>query len=199
MRCNIFIFRSALISKNFRYPGNPLVQHSFENSNLLKTTFMIIVHDIFICKPGNASKVETVQSNDRKWKISQYFDRYDSQYNRVVMVTKYDSLSAFEASWKSLNKIQTRWKRWKKMAGYIEMYLTGSRDFWVWWGDEQLGNFIWRSIWMHVLSFVVMLSLLSLSLSWNKSNQRTKGEKIMLTFSLLMHKSQNYRLEYTWY
>jgi hypothetical protein len=55
------------------YAGKMLRQHSSENSNLIKTKVMIIVHDIFICKPGNASKVaklfKEVMTEMKSWSI----------------------------------------------------------------------------------------------------------------------------------
>ena len=57
---------------------------------------MIIVHDIFICKPGNASKLA------KKFKEAMAHDKsllnlmtdMTGQYNKVVMVSKYESLTA---------------------------------------------------------------------------------------------------------
>ena len=56
------------------------------------------------------------------------------QYNRVVMVTKYDNLSAFEASFKKYEQNTDEMKKMKeKMAGYTDMYLTGSREIYQVW------------------------------------------------------------------
>ena len=93
---------------------------------------MIIVHDIFICKPGNASKVaklfKEVMANNEE--LVNIMTDMSGQYNRVVMVSKYDSLSAFEASWKKYEQNTDEMKKMReKMAGYTEMYLTGSEKF----------------------------------------------------------------------
>lgn len=111
-------------------------KHSIENSNLLKTTFMIIVHDIFVCKPGNASKVaklfKEVMANNEE--LVNIMTDMSGQYNRVVMVSKYDSLSAFEASWKKYEQNTDEMKKMReKMAGYTDMYLTGSREIYQVW------------------------------------------------------------------
>jgi hypothetical protein len=55
-------------------------------------------------------------------------------YNRVIMVTKYDSLSAYEESFKKYMEDTEEMKVMKeKMKGYQDMYLTGSREvFQVW-------------------------------------------------------------------
>ena len=96
---------------------------------------MIIVHDIFVCKPGNASKVaklfKEVMTGDDMVNI---MTDLSGQYNKVVIVTKYDSLAAFEASWKKYEENTEEMKKMReKMAGYTDMYLTGSREiFRVW-------------------------------------------------------------------
>ena len=62
---------------------------------------MIIVHDIFVCKPGNASKLakkfkEGMTGNSD---LVNVMTDMTGQFNRVIMVTKYDSLTAYEKSW----------------------------------------------------------------------------------------------------
>jgi heme-degrading monooxygenase HmoA len=97
---------------------------------------MIIVHDIFICKPGNASKLaklfKEVMQDDKEF-VNIMTDM-TGQYNKVIAVTKYDSLAAFENSWKEMEKNTEKMKMMKeKMAGYHEMYLTGSREIYRVW------------------------------------------------------------------
>ena len=56
------------------------------------------------------------------------------QYNKVVTVTRYDSLTAYEDSWKKYEENTEEMKKMKeKMAGYHEMYLTGSREIYHVW------------------------------------------------------------------
>ena len=92
---------------------------------------MIIVHDIFICKPGNASKLaklfkEVMAGNSELINI---LTDMTGQYNRVVMVSKYDNLTAYEQSWEKYKENTEEMKKMQeKMAGYHEMYLTGSRE-----------------------------------------------------------------------
>jgi predicted translin family RNA/ssDNA-binding protein len=97
---------------------------------------MIIVHDIFICKPGNASKLaklfkEVMADNNELVNI---MTDMTGQYNRVVMVSKYDNLTAYEQSWEKYKEQTEEMKKMQeKMAGYHEMYLSGSREiFQVW-------------------------------------------------------------------
>ena len=97
---------------------------------------MIIIHDIFICKPGNASKLaklfkEVMSDNEELVNI---MTDVTGQYNKIVMVTKYDNLTAYENSWKKYEENTEEMKRMKeKMAGYHEMYLTGSREIYHVW------------------------------------------------------------------
>ena|SRR5882724_6210848 len=97
---------------------------------------MIIVHDIFICKPGNASKVakmfkEAMAGNKDLVNI---MTDMTGQYNRVVMVSKYENLAAFEQSWEKYKENTEEMKKMTEaMKGYQDMYLTGSREiFQVW-------------------------------------------------------------------
>lgn len=97
---------------------------------------MIIVHDIFICKPGSASKLaklfKEIMANEKE--LVNIMTDVTGQFNKVVIVTKYDSLTAYEESWKRYEQNTEEMKKMKeKMAGYHEMYLTGSREiFQVW-------------------------------------------------------------------
>jgi heme-degrading monooxygenase HmoA len=97
---------------------------------------MIIVHDIFICKPGNASKLaklfkEVMSSNSEFVNI---MTDMSGQYNKVVCVTKYESLTAYEESWKKYEQNTEEMKKMQeKMAGYHDMYLTGSREIYKTW------------------------------------------------------------------
>lgn len=97
---------------------------------------MIIVHDIFICKPGNASKLaklfKEVMSEDNEF-VSVMTDM-TGQYNRVIMVSKFDNLTAYEKSWEDMKKDEAKMKKMQeKMSGYHEMYLTGSREIYQVW------------------------------------------------------------------
>ena len=97
---------------------------------------MIIVHDIFVCKPGNASKVAKLFKEvmaDNKEMVNILTDM-TGQFNRVIMVSKYDSLTAYEESFKKyMEQSEEMKKMQEKMKGYTEMYLTGSREiFQVW-------------------------------------------------------------------
>jgi len=97
---------------------------------------MIIVHDIFICKPGNASKLakkfkEAMAGNEELLHI---MTDMSGQYNKVVMVSKYESLSSWEQSWEKYKQDTEAMKKMTEMmAGYQDMYLTGSREIYQVW------------------------------------------------------------------
>ena len=97
---------------------------------------MIIVHDIFICKPGNASKLAKLFKEvmaDNSEVVNIMIDM-TGQYNRVVMVSKYESLSAYEKSWEKYQQQSEDVKKMmEKMKGYHEMYQSGSREIYQVW------------------------------------------------------------------
>lgn len=92
---------------------------------------MIIVHDIFICKPGQASKFaklfkEVMADNENLINI---MTDVTGNYNKVVMVTQYESLTAYEQSFQKYAQDSEETKTMKeKMKGYHDMYITGSRE-----------------------------------------------------------------------
>ena len=97
---------------------------------------MILVHDTFACKPGNASKMaklfKEVMSGNKE--LVYIMTDMTGQYNRVIMVTKYDNLTAYEERWKKYEEDTEEMKKMKeKMKGYHEMYLSGSREIYQVW------------------------------------------------------------------
>jgi heme-degrading monooxygenase HmoA len=102
----------------------------------LKHLRMIIVHDIFICKPGNASKLakmfkEAMAGNKELVNI---LTDMTGQYNRVIMVSQYENLSAYEQSWEKYMQNSEEMKRMQeKMEGYQDMFMTGSREIYKVW------------------------------------------------------------------
>ena len=97
---------------------------------------MIIVHDIFVCKPGNASKLaklfkEAMSGNEELMHI---LTDMTGQYNRVIMVSQYESLKAYEESWdKYMQNSEEMKKMQEAMKGYHEMYLSGAREIYQVW------------------------------------------------------------------
>jgi hypothetical protein len=97
---------------------------------------MIIVHDIFICKPGNASKLakkfkDAMAGNQE---LVHIMTDMTGQFNKVVMVSKYENLTDYETSFDKYMKNEKEMKKMNEaMAGYHDMYLTGSREIYKVW------------------------------------------------------------------
>jgi predicted translin family RNA/ssDNA-binding protein len=97
---------------------------------------MIHVHDIFICKPGQASKFaklfkEVMQENEELIGI---MTDVTGSFNKVVMVTRYENLAAYEQSFQKYMHDSEEMKKMKeKMEGYTDMYMTGSREIYQIW------------------------------------------------------------------
>ncbi|MEO5600633.1 MAG: NIPSNAP family protein [Cyclobacteriaceae bacterium] len=92
---------------------------------------MIIIHDIFICKPGNASKLakKFKEAMAGSTDLVNIMTDMTGQYNKVVIVSKYENLTAYEKSWDKYKADSPEMKKMTEaMAGYQEMYLTGSRE-----------------------------------------------------------------------
>ena len=97
---------------------------------------MIIVHDIFICKPGNASKVAKMfkQAMGGNEELVHVMTDMTGQYNRVTMVSKFENLTAYEQSWEKFKENTEEMKKMNEiMKGYQDMYLTGSREIYQVW------------------------------------------------------------------
>ncbi len=97
---------------------------------------MIIVHDTFVCKPGNASKMaklfKEVMAKDKN--LVNILTDMTGQYNRVIMVSKYKDLAAYEKSWEAYMKPTKEMKAaMEKMKGYTDMYESGSREIYRVW------------------------------------------------------------------
>ena len=97
---------------------------------------MIIVHDTFVCKPGNASKVAKLFKEvmaDNKEMVNILTDM-TGQYNRVIMVSKFESLADYEKMMAAyMNPTEEQKKQFAKMQGYTEMYQTGGREIYKVW------------------------------------------------------------------
>lgn len=92
---------------------------------------MIIVHDIFICKPGNASKLakKFKEAMEGMNEFVHVMTDAVGQFNKVVVVTQYESFTAYEQSFQKFMQNSDEMKKMQQaMEGYQEMYLTGSRE-----------------------------------------------------------------------
>jgi len=97
---------------------------------------MIIVHDTFVCKPGNASKLakKFKEAMQYQAEMVQVMTDMTGQYNRVIMVSKYENLTEYEKSWEKYKADSEEMKKMSEiMTGYTDMYLTGSREIYQVW------------------------------------------------------------------
>ena len=97
---------------------------------------MIIVHDTFICKPGNASKIAKMFKEEMAVNKELIYIMTDmtGQYHQVIMVSQFSSLTAYEKSFEKWKKITPAMKKMhEKFAGMQEMYTTGSREIYKVW------------------------------------------------------------------
>ncbi len=97
---------------------------------------MINVHDIFICKPGQASKVAKMFKEsmaDSPGFIAIMTDM-TGQYHRVIMIASYDSLAEYEKSFELYKNPTKKMKEsMAKMDGLHNMYVSGSREIYKVW------------------------------------------------------------------
>lgn len=97
---------------------------------------MIIVHDIFIAKPGNASKLAKLFKEAMAGlpEMVNIMTDLTGDFNKVVMVSKYDSLTAYEQNFQKYMQDNDEMKKMKElMKGYHELYQTGSREIYQVW------------------------------------------------------------------
>jgi hypothetical protein len=97
---------------------------------------MIQVHEIFVSKPGNASKLA------KKFKEAMalagepvtILTDVTGQFNRVIIVSQFENLAAYEKNWEKYKAKPDSMKKMEEaMAGYQDMYLTGSREVYQIW------------------------------------------------------------------
>ncbi|MBX4191214.1 MAG: hypothetical protein KW804_00200 [Candidatus Doudnabacteria bacterium] len=97
---------------------------------------MILVHDTFVCKPGNASKVaklfKETMAGDKH--VVNILTDMTGQYHRVIMVSQYENLTSYEKAAEEYNNPTPEMKAsMEKMKDMNEMYVSGGREmFRVW-------------------------------------------------------------------
>lgn len=97
---------------------------------------MIIVHDTFICKPGNASKLAklfkewTEVTRDKNMSV---MTDMTGQFHRVIVASTFESLGAYEEAMKTMGESEEEKKAMEKFSSMNEMYVSGNREiFKVW-------------------------------------------------------------------
>jgi quinol monooxygenase YgiN len=97
---------------------------------------MIIVHDTFVCKPGNAGKAAKLfkESMAGSKEVIHIMTDMTGQYHRVIMVSQYEDLAAYQKSSETwANPTPEMKASMEKMKDFQEMYVSGSREiFKVW-------------------------------------------------------------------
>ena len=97
---------------------------------------MIIVHDIFVCKPGNAGKAAKMfkEAMAKNPSFVNVLTDMTGQYHRVIMVSQHNDLAAYQDSWKAMeNPTEEMKESMKKMEGFQDMYTSGSREIYKVW------------------------------------------------------------------
>lgn len=97
---------------------------------------MIVVHDIFVCKPGNASKIAKLF---KEWadvtseKNVSVMTDMTGQFHRVIIASSFENLSVYEEAMKTMGQSDAEKKVMEKFKDMNEMYVSGSREiFKVW-------------------------------------------------------------------
>ena len=80
---------------------------------------MIIVHDTFICKPGNASKMAKLfkEAMEGSPEMLHIMTDMTGQWHRVIMVSQYENLTAYE---KKLGQVHGGYGREQEDGGEDE-------------------------------------------------------------------------------
>jgi hypothetical protein len=97
---------------------------------------MIIVHDTFVCKPGNASKAAKMfkEMMAKSPEVLHIMTDVTGQFHRVIMVSQYENLAAYEKSLEAyMNPTPEMKEMMKGMGNFQDMYLTGSREIYRTW------------------------------------------------------------------
>ncbi len=97
---------------------------------------MIMVHDIFVCKPGNASKIAKLF---KEWtevspeKNTNVMTDMTGQWHRVIVASTFESLAAYEEAMKTMGQTDEEKKVMEKFMDLNEMYVSGSREIFKMW------------------------------------------------------------------
>ena len=97
---------------------------------------MILVHDIFICKPGNASKLAKLfkeWTNVSPQKNVQVMTDMTGQFHRVVVASTFENLGAYEEAMKTMGETPEEKEVMDKFKDMNEMYVSGSREIFKIW------------------------------------------------------------------
>lgn len=97
---------------------------------------MITTHDIFVCKPGNASKIAKLF---KEWadvapkKNVTVMTDMTGQFHRVIVASTFDSLAAYEEEAKTMGQSPAEKEVMAKFSDMNDMYTSGSREIYKVW------------------------------------------------------------------
>jgi hypothetical protein len=98
---------------------------------------MIQVHDTFVCKPGNASKMAKLCKENMPFdpvKGPYILTDMTGQYHRVTMITNHDSLTAYEEDMKKWGQDTPENKKMMEaFKNMNDMYTSGKREIYKVW------------------------------------------------------------------
>jgi hypothetical protein len=96
---------------------------------------MISVHETFVCKPGNASKIAKLF---KEWAATQkgiqIMTDMTGQWHRVIVASTHDTLAAYEENFKKMmaDTPENRAMN-EKFKDMNDMYVSGSREIYKVW------------------------------------------------------------------
>jgi len=97
---------------------------------------MISIHNIFVCKPGNASKMATLFKEwadfKKDWNMAVMTDM-TGQFHRVVITESHASFAAYEEAQKNMGESPEEKALMEKFKDMNEMYVSGSREIYKVW------------------------------------------------------------------
>jgi 2-keto-3-deoxy-galactonokinase len=97
---------------------------------------MIVVHNIFVCKPGNASKLAKLfkeWADIKKEKNTSVMTDMTGEFHRVIITETHQSLAAYEEAQKDMGQSPEEKAMMEKFKDMNEMYVSGTREiFKVW-------------------------------------------------------------------
>jgi hypothetical protein len=97
---------------------------------------MITVHDTFVCKPGNASKLAKLfkeWANIKKDRQMTVMTDMTGQYHRVVLSQTYANLAAYEEADRDMGQSPEEKAMMEKFKDMNDMYASGSREIFKIW------------------------------------------------------------------
>lgn len=97
---------------------------------------MIIIHDTFVCKPGNASKLAKMckEAMGSQPETLHILTDMTGQWHRVILVSHHESLADYEEMFKKMMEDTPENRAMnEKFKDMNDMYVSGSREIYKAW------------------------------------------------------------------